>query len=107
ALAEARTAAARAAELPAAVPGDAWATARHHQLLAAASATVAVHRADDAVAAAARQRAALAEAAVRVKALERLDARRREEHAVESRRDEDREVDDVITARRGVSGERS
>jgi flagellar export protein FliJ len=35
----------------------------------------------------------------RVSALERLEDRRREEHAIEARRDEDRLVDDLVVAR--------
>jgi flagellar FliJ protein len=49
-----------------------------------------------------RQRA-LAEARTRVRALERLDERRRAEHAVESARDESRTMDDLVTARWGRS----
>jgi flagellar protein FliJ len=43
----------------------------------------------------------------RVSALERLEVRRREEHAIETRRDEDRLVDDLVVARhRLVKGTR-
>jgi len=49
-----------------------------------------------------RQRA-LAEARTRVRALERLDDRRRAEHAVETARDESRTMDDLVTARWGRS----
>ena len=45
-----------------------------------------------------RQRA-LAEARTRVRALERLDERRRAEHAVEMGRDDSRTLDDLVTAR--------
>jgi flagellar export protein FliJ len=37
----------------------------------------------------------------RVAALERLEDRRREEHALQARRDEDRLVDDIVVARYG------
>jgi flagellar export protein FliJ len=37
----------------------------------------------------------------RVAALERLEERRREEHALHARRDEDRLVDDIVVARYG------
>jgi flagellar protein FliJ len=49
-----------------------------------------------------RQRA-LAEARTRVRALERLDERRRDEHAIEAARDESRTLDDLVTARWGRS----
>jgi flagellar FliJ protein len=49
-----------------------------------------------------RQRA-LAEARTRVRALERLDERRRAEHAVEMGRDDSRTLDDLVTARWGRS----
>ena len=39
------------------------------------------------------------DAARRVSALERLDARRREEYALELRRDEDAQVDDLVVSR--------
>jgi len=48
----------------------------------------------------------LSQAAQRVKGLERLDERRREDYAVELGRDTDREADDVITARFGLGGRR-
>lgn len=44
-------------------------------------------------------RDALREARMRVTALERLDERRRDEHALESRRAEEAEVDELVTAR--------
>jgi flagellar FliJ protein len=49
-----------------------------------------------------RQRA-LAEARTRVRALERLDERRRAEYAVETGRDDARTLDDLVTARWGRS----
>lgn len=47
------------------------------------------------------QRAEWSEAAKRVAALERLDERRRAEHAIEAQRQETIEVDDMVVARAG------
>jgi flagellar FliJ protein len=47
-----------------------------------------------------------AAARMRVGALERLEERRREEHALEARRDEDRLVDDLVVARYGRGANR-
>ncbi len=48
-------------------------------------------------------RSAWSEAARRVTVLERLDERRRAEHADDERRAEVTEVDDLVTARHGMS----
>lgn len=48
---------------------------------------------------------ALRESRMRVTALERLDERRRDEHAIESRRAEEAEVDELVTARHRLSQE--
>lgn len=56
-------------------------------------------------AAAAERRAAYLAAAARRTALERLDERKREEHRLETDRDEAVEVDDVVTGRFARRGE--
>lgn len=48
---------------------------------------------------AAAKRDLWSEAAKRVKALDNLNARRREEHTLEAQRDEIREIDDIVTGR--------
>lgn len=47
------------------------------------------------------RRAALRAARMRTSALERLDERHRDEHDLESRRAEERDVDELVTARHG------
>ena len=71
---------------------------------AAGAITVARAEYRHALAAVEQRRAEWAAARQRVAALERLEERRREEHAVEMRRAEDRLVDDLVVARhaRGV-----
>lgn len=48
---------------------------------------------------------ALRDSRMRVTALERLDERRRDDHAIASRRAEEAEVDEVVTARHRLSQE--
>lgn len=67
--------------------------------LTAASVHEAQRSRDDLAVAAAVRQAAWREAAQRVAALERLDQRRRAEHAVEVGRAEAAEVDDLVTSR--------
>lgn len=74
------------------------------QLLGMRQATAATLRGgekavEDAQATADVQRAVWADAARKVKTLERLDERRREEHRVESDRKEAAEVDDLVVSR--------
>jgi len=66
-----------------------------------AAGAIAVARAEyrHALAVVDQQRAEWAAARQRVAALERLEERRREEHAIETRRAEDRLVDDLVVAR--------
>jgi flagellar FliJ protein len=49
----------------------------------------------------AERRDALRDVRMRVAALERLDERRREEHALEARREEDAQIDELVTGRHG------
>lgn len=67
--------------------------------LAAGTADEARRASEDEAVAAAVQQAVWREAAQRVAALERLDQRRRQEHALELARAEAAEVDDLVTSR--------
>ena len=66
---------------------------------AAGAITVARGEYRQALAVVEERRAEWAEARRRVAALERLEERRRDEHAIEVRRAEDRLVDDLVVAR--------
>jgi len=94
---------ARMASEPAPVDSAAW-QARHALLLGRAE-EIGNRHGDLDVATTERlnRQRALAEARTRVKALERLDDRRRAEHAVEAGRDESKTMDDLVTARWGRS----
>jgi flagellar FliJ protein len=74
-----------------------------HQAAAAAviDAGTAVAAAD---ASAAERRDGWSAAAAKVTALERLDERRRAEHAAEAQREFDQEIDDLVTSRAGRAG---
>ena len=76
---------------------------RAHQELVAASVVHAGTERLRAEAVVETQRAAWSAAAQRVAALERLDERRRAEHALEAQRQETIEVDDMVVARAGRS----
>jgi flagellar export protein FliJ len=82
-----------------ALGGSAWLADRGRRAALAGSAAQAGAASHEADAAVERQRAAYTVVAGRVTALERLDERGRDEHAVEARRDEDRVVDDVVVSR--------
>ena len=79
---------------------------RHLFLLDAAAGAVDVARYDHraALAVVEEKRGEWAVAQRRVSALERLEERRRTEHQIEMRRDEDRLVDDLVVARFNRSG---
>jgi flagellar biosynthesis chaperone FliJ len=78
-----------------------WLTHRSRADLVAASVVAAGTRHGLAGLRMEEQREALRRARMRVTALERLDERRREDHAVESRRTEDAEADELVTSRHG------
>ena len=71
----------------------------HERAAAAVLAAAVAH--DEAVRAAEERRAAWAQAAQAVTALERLDERRRAEHAAEAERTAQTEIDDLVTSRHG------
>lgn len=76
-----------------------WLASRTGAELAAASVVAAGAEREAARLQMEEQLDALRQTRMRVTALERLDERRREEHAVESRRAEEAEVDELVTAR--------
>ena len=79
-------------------PG-AWESHRRVQLAAADELAARGAELDLALAERRARQAALAEARTRVRALERLDERRRAEHELEAARQDERVVDDLVTAR--------
>lgn len=86
---------------PPAQAATAWLASRGRVGLVAATVVAAGTGRETAAMQAADRRAALQEARQRVSALERLDERRREEHALAARRDEDAQIDDLVTGRHG------
>ena len=87
------------------VPGQPVAWEARRTLVLRAADEIDARRADVDVAAAARQerQGELRDARRRVRALERLDERRREEHRLEAARQDERVVDDLVTSRFRVS----
>lgn len=82
-------------------PAPAWLAERTIVGLTAASVVAAGVAREVAAAGLEERRAALHAARRRVTALERLDERRRDEHALQTQRDEAVEVDELVTARHG------
>lgn len=80
-------------------PATSWLAGRAAVDLAAASVLAAGSRRAEATQQLDQQREALGQARQKVSALERLDERHRDEHAVAARRDEDATVDDLVTSR--------
>lgn len=78
-----------------------WLAGRTRAELTAATVMDVGSRREHAAAQVEEQRSALHDARRRVVALERLDERRRSEHDLEARRDEDAEVDELVTNRFG------
>jgi len=108
AVAAAGAAQARAAEWldglraePAPDSAPAWEAARVVQLAAAEELAARGDELDGARAEQRSRRAVLAEARTRVRALERLDERRRAEHEREVARQDERAADDLVTSRHG------
>lgn len=82
-------------------PGVAWLAGRCSLELSAASVVAAGTGRELAARRMAHEQDGLREAAMRVAALERLDEHRRDEHARDERRDEDAEIDELVTNRHG------